>query len=102
MPCRAVLTGQTCKYGANCHFAHEPTTLTKLLDLLNNTKKSMDICLYTITCNEICDAVRHQKRGGITQMSGGIMDLKSQPLCHNRLAPLLFLITCFFSIYLIY
>mmetsp|Transcript_29805 Transcript_29805/g.57271 ORF Transcript_29805/g.57271 Transcript_29805/m.57271 type:complete len:206 (+) Transcript_29805:495-1112(+) len=57
MPCRSIITGEACKRGDKCTLAHEPTSLTKLLDLLNNTKKSMDICLYTITCNEICDAI---------------------------------------------
>ena len=57
MPCRATMRGQQCRRGAQCEYAHQPTNLTRLLDVLNSATKTLDVCLFTITCDEIADAI---------------------------------------------
>ena len=57
MPCRATMRGQQCRRGAQCEYAHQPTNLTRLLDVLNSATKTLDVCVFTITCDEIADAI---------------------------------------------
>ena len=51
-----------CRYGAGCKrrtcdFAHHPTNLTAFLSFLRYAKASLDICVFTITCNEIANVI---------------------------------------------
>ena len=39
-----------------CRNAHYKTSLSELLDVLNNAKKSLDICMFTISCHELANA----------------------------------------------
>ena len=57
MPCRAVMRGGECRRGDACEYAHGRTSLTRLLDVINAATKTLDVCVFTITCNEIADAV---------------------------------------------
>ena len=56
MPCRNYLEGRPCRR-PNCGFAHEPTSLYRLLCELRQARTSLDICVFTITCNEIAAEV---------------------------------------------
>ena len=56
MPCRNYLQGRECRR-RNCTFAHSETSLVKLLRELDRVKTSLEICVFTITCNEIADAI---------------------------------------------
>lgn len=63
MPCRNYLQGQVCRR-KSCAYAHTRTSLVALLQVLRSAKKSLYVCVYTITCNEIADElVRAKKRG---------------------------------------
>jgi cardiolipin hydrolase len=46
-------------------FAHEKTSLSRLLGFLNRTKRSLDICVFTITCNDISDTIAALWRRGV-------------------------------------
>mmetsp|Transcript_40468 Transcript_40468/g.100082 ORF Transcript_40468/g.100082 Transcript_40468/m.100082 type:complete len:196 (+) Transcript_40468:85-672(+) len=65
MPCRAFLQGKPCKRGASCNFAHETTSLSRLLEVINGARQTLDVCVFTITCNEIADAVIDAKKRGV-------------------------------------
>ena len=63
MPCRLHLAGKPCGR-ANCTYAHADTSLVKLLRRIDAASKTLDVCVFTITCNEIADAVvRAHERG---------------------------------------
>mmetsp|Transcript_128098 Transcript_128098/g.190885 ORF Transcript_128098/g.190885 Transcript_128098/m.190885 type:complete len:220 (-) Transcript_128098:29-688(-) len=62
MPCN---NGSSCKR-KQCNFAHEPTGLTRMLDVLSSAKKTLDICVFTITANEIADRVIDIHKSGVT------------------------------------
>ncbi|KAF8066380.1 cardiolipin hydrolase [Scenedesmus sp. PABB004] len=51
-----------CNYGANCRrrnctFAHEATSLGRLLHILAGARASIDVCVFTITCDDIANAL---------------------------------------------
>eukprot|EP00127_Corallochytrium_limacisporum_P004122 Clim_evm67s157 gene=Clim_evmTU67s157 len=61
MPCRY---GKSCRRN-NCKYEHGETSLTKLLNLLKKAKRSMDICVFNITCNEIADEIEAAHKRGV-------------------------------------
>ena len=65
MPCRAVMRGGECRRGDACEYAHGRTSLTRLLDVINAATKTLDVCVFTITCNEIADAVVAAHKRGV-------------------------------------
>lgn len=56
MACKRFLAGHVCK-NPNCFGVHEETSLTALLDVLNHTKRSLDVCVYMITCSILGNAL---------------------------------------------
>lgn len=64
MPCRNFLQGRHCNR-PNCTYVHENTSLTKLLSYINSATRSLDICVFTITCNEIADAITAAAQRGV-------------------------------------
>ena len=62
--------GMPCKYGSQCRrrqcdFVHEATSLTRLIQWLAAVQQSLDICVFTITCNEIAEAIIACHRRGV-------------------------------------
>jgi mitochondrial cardiolipin hydrolase len=57
LPCRSTRAGKTCKRGASCDFAHEPTNLSRFLDHLASARTSIDICIFSLTCDEIANEI---------------------------------------------
>ena len=49
-----------------CDFAHQPTGLSRFLDILQSAKQSLDICVFTITANEIADAISAVHKRGVS------------------------------------
>lgn len=49
MPCRHV---NNC-HRRNCEYSHKETSLIKLLAYIKMAKTTLDICVFTITCNEV-------------------------------------------------
>ena len=58
MPCKSIIVPNfVCRRGEQCEFSHKQTNLTFFLDCLNSATKSLDICIFQLTCNEIAQAV---------------------------------------------
>ena len=63
-PCHAFLRGQRCTR-RNCRFAHEHTSLSRLLGVLDSAKRTLEVCVFTITCNEIAYAIEAAAKRGV-------------------------------------
>ncbi len=51
LPCSSFASGR-CSI-EDCPFSHEPTNLGELLTYLQKATATLDICVFTITCNEV-------------------------------------------------
>ena len=49
----------------HCQFAHEETSLSKLVRVLLEAKQSLDVCVFTINCRELADAVVQLHSDGV-------------------------------------
>lgn len=77
-PCRSLLRGQECRR-ENCRYEHQSTSLSKLLSELRSARKSIDVCVFTITCNEIADVLETAaKRGVAVRIITDDMQMRSQ------------------------
>eukprot|EP00192_Tetraselmis_astigmatica_P015227 CAMPEP_0117654954 /NCGR_PEP_ID=MMETSP0804-20121206/4023_1 /TAXON_ID=1074897 /ORGANISM="Tetraselmis astigmatica, Strain CCMP880" /LENGTH=182 /DNA_ID=CAMNT_0005461277 /DNA_START=237 /DNA_END=782 /DNA_ORIENTATION=+ len=64
MPCRNYASRGACSR-RNCTYAHIPTSLSRFLKYFEKTKSTLEIAVYTITCNEIAEAVNNCHRRGV-------------------------------------
>lgn len=48
-----------------CQFAHEETSLSKLISVLLEATESLDVCVFTINCRELADAVVKLHNDGV-------------------------------------
>lgn len=64
MPCKAFMKGEVCQR-KNCVYSHEPTSLSILLKEIRAAKKTLDICVFTITCDKISDEVKDVAKRGV-------------------------------------
>ena len=48
-----------------CQFAHQETSLTKLVRVLLEAKQSLDVCVFTINCRELADATIQLHKSGV-------------------------------------
>ena len=62
--CRDFFSPEGCHL-AKCRNAHYKTALAKLLDFLNDATKSLDICVFTISCHELANAALKLHKTGI-------------------------------------
>eukprot|EP00048_Salpingoeca_helianthica_P025130 m.37925 g.37925 ORF g.37925 m.37925 type:complete len:288 (-) comp9896_c0_seq1:25-888(-) len=65
LPCRFFLQGKPCGKKRACNFSHTPTSLTRFLDILTSAQRTLDICVFTITCDEIADRVLEIHNRGV-------------------------------------
>ncbi|KAF1319927.1 Mitochondrial cardiolipin hydrolase, partial [Globisporangium splendens] len=66
MPCKNFRSEKGCTR-KNCKSIHdEGSSLLTMLSYLNNAKKSMEICVFTITCDEIADTVLAAHERGVS------------------------------------
>ena len=49
----------------HCQFAHEETSLSKLVRVLLEAKQSLDVCVFTINCRELADVVVQLHNDGV-------------------------------------
>jgi phosphatidylserine/phosphatidylglycerophosphate/cardiolipin synthase-like enzyme len=61
MPCR---NGPSCRR-QRCSYVHEATGLTRFLSYLTAAQRQLDICVFTLTCNEIADAILAVHKRGV-------------------------------------
>lgn len=65
MPCKKFHSGEGCTR-KNCKSIHDQgSSLLTFLSYINAAKKTMDICVFTITCDEIADAVLAAHERGV-------------------------------------
>ncbi|ETP48600.1 hypothetical protein F442_05678 [Phytophthora nicotianae P10297] len=65
MPCKNFHSGEGCTR-KNCKKIHDQgSSLLTMLGYLKGAKKTMDICVFTITCDEIADAVLEAFNRGV-------------------------------------
>lgn len=63
-PCRAYARGAECRR-KNCQFAHHETSLGRMLAVLSGARQTIEVCVFTITCNEIADALEAAAKRGV-------------------------------------
>lgn len=51
--------------GANCWYSHEPTALMRLKQSLDKARSTIDICVYTVTSQDLGDMVLSLSRRGV-------------------------------------
>ncbi|EOD29482.1 hypothetical protein EMIHUDRAFT_314734 [Emiliania huxleyi CCMP1516] len=58
MPCRQALKGQPCRR-KHCTYEHDASrsSLMQLLAVIGDATTTLDVCVFTITCNELADAI---------------------------------------------
>ncbi|PNH11182.1 Mitochondrial cardiolipin hydrolase [Tetrabaena socialis] len=56
LPCRYARKPGGCQH-QYCNFAHDATNLTRFLGYLASAKSTLDICVFTITNDDIADVV---------------------------------------------
>lgn len=64
MPCHNANKPGGCRR-QNCNFEHGPTNIGKFLSYLTRATRSLDICVFTITCDEISNAVMDMHKRGV-------------------------------------
>ncbi|CAH0489556.1 unnamed protein product [Peronospora farinosa] len=65
MPCKNFHMDKGCTR-KNCKLIHDQgSSLMTMLEYLKNAKKTMDICVFTITCDEIANAVLDAHARGV-------------------------------------
>ncbi|KAG1690475.1 hypothetical protein DVH05_019432 [Phytophthora capsici] len=65
MPCKNFHSGEGCTR-KNCKKIHDQnSSLLTMLGCLKAAKKTMDICVFTITCDEIADVVLEAHERGV-------------------------------------
>ncbi len=53
LPCKATVAGETCT-NKRCKFEHGlETNLLKVIKYLRSATKTMDVCVFSITCDEV-------------------------------------------------
>lgn len=64
LPCNNMKKPGGCRR-TNCTYSHEDTSLTRLQTWLNWPKRTLDICVFTITCDDISNIVLEAHRRGV-------------------------------------
>ncbi|XP_054717003.1 uncharacterized protein LOC129226425 [Uloborus diversus] len=62
--CRRTSSGRICR-DKNCAAVHDETSLSVLINLLNLSQKSIDVCVYFITCSLLGDTLVECHKKGI-------------------------------------
>lgn len=62
--------GMPCRFGAscrrqNCDYAHGATSLTRLLAVLGSARRSLSLAVFSLTCDEIAQALLDAHRRGV-------------------------------------
>ena len=55
-----------CNRGASCTYAHEPTNFSRFLQILGGVKQTLDICVFTITNDDIANLVLAAHQRGVS------------------------------------
>ncbi|XP_064594590.1 uncharacterized protein LOC135461420 [Liolophura sinensis] len=50
----------------NCRFSHEKSSLSELFQYLNSAKSSLDVCVFTISFEDLADILVAKAKAGVT------------------------------------
>lgn len=50
----------------NCKFSHATTSLSQLYENLTAARKSIDLCVFTISCQDLVDAIVDLHKNGVS------------------------------------
>ena len=50
---------------SNCKFGHEKTSLSRLITHIKSARKTIDICVFTISCQELAETVINMHKRGV-------------------------------------
>ncbi|KAG2443325.1 hypothetical protein HYH02_009391 [Chlamydomonas schloesseri] len=64
LPCRNNRKPGGC-HRPHCDYAHTPTSLSRFLDYLGSATRTLDICVFTITNDDISDVVLELHKRGV-------------------------------------
>ncbi|KAG1667056.1 hypothetical protein FOA52_000419 [Chlamydomonas sp. UWO 241] len=64
MPCHNASKPGGCRR-QNCQFEHGPTLISRFLQYLNSAHHTLDVCVFTITCDEIANCVMDLHKRGV-------------------------------------
>ena len=56
---------QHCRFGNNCKYSHAETSLVKLLRILRTARRSLSICVFSITLDDIANTLLDLHRQGV-------------------------------------
>lgn len=62
--CKSHFIGDGCGK-LDCHFSHEPNSLSKLFEHLTKARKSLDVCVFVITCSSLADVLVEAHKKGV-------------------------------------
>nr|AWH61374.1 putative zucchini [Actinia equina] len=62
--CKSFLSGVNCSRSI-CPYAHEDTSLSKLIKTIMEAKSTLDVCVFTINCHELANAVVELHKKGV-------------------------------------
>lgn len=66
MPCRNFHDPRrTCRRGHECTYMHGGSNLIELQQLLRSARRSLDVCVFSITCNELADEIEAAHQRGV-------------------------------------
>lgn len=64
LPCRSYVQGGQCRR-SGCEYAHEETSLMRLLNEFKQAHKSIEVCVFNITLDEISDVLIDCSKRGV-------------------------------------
>eukprot|EP01024_Parvocaulis_polyphysoides_P050771 TRINITY_DN4955_c1_g1_i1.p3 TRINITY_DN4955_c1_g1~~TRINITY_DN4955_c1_g1_i1.p3 ORF type:complete len:194 (-),score=17.06 TRINITY_DN4955_c1_g1_i1:1492-2073(-) len=65
LPCRFYHFEGGCRRGNSCKFSHADSNLVHLLNFIRSARSRIDVCVFTITCNDIADALLYVHKKGV-------------------------------------
>jgi len=67
--CKAYFTQDYGCKNTNCRFSHKENSLSKLFTCMTSARKSIDVCVFVITCSDLADLlIQAYKKGVIVRV----------------------------------
>lgn len=62
--CPALVDGKQCTFGPNCTYTHD-TALLKVMNALRLSRKTLDVCIYVLSYNDLANVLIDQQKRGV-------------------------------------
>lgn len=56
---------QHCRFGDRCKYSHAQTSLVKMLSVLRGAQRTLDVCVFNITLDDIANTLLDLHRRGV-------------------------------------